>query len=374
MSYLDSITIPTLLLDENKCRKNMQSMADKAMRNHTRLTPHFKTHQSRLIGDWFQGIGIGEINVSSIKMASYFSEQNWQNIHIAFPFNPLEAHHLDELAHQSSVSIQLVNEEVTKSLAQQLKIPVGFFIEIDAGYGRTGVEAWDYEKIEKILQAARPTNKLYFKGFYIHAGHTYQADIAGISKIHEETKNALKKLRSKFKEDFPTMVTRSGDTPSCALMENFEGIDEISPGNFIFYDLMQTAIGSCHKEDIAVALAVPIVDIKEEKNEILVHGGAIHLSKEYLMNADGSKNYGEVVLLNENGWNLSEETSYLKSISQEHGLIQASTGLVNQLKVGDLIGILPVHSCLTADCMGEFWSTEGQIIDHLSGQKRQLPT
>ncbi len=373
MSYLDSITIPTLLLDEKICRKNLQTMADRAMKNHTRLTPHFKTHQSRLIGEWFQGIGIGEVNVSSIKMAFYFSDQNWQNIHIAFPFNPLEIHHLDELAQQSSVSIQLVNEEVTQTLAHQLKIPVGFFIEIDAGYGRAGVEAGDYKKIEKILQAAQPTNKLYFKGFYIHAGHTYQGDIARISHIHEETKAALKNLTSKFKGDFPTMVTRSGDTPSCSLMDNFEGIDEMSPGNYVFYDLMQTAIGSCHKEDIAVALAVPVVDIKKEKNEILVHGGAIHLSKEYLLNSDGSKNFGEVVILDGNGWSIPSETSYLKSISQEHGLIQASPTLIDHLKIGDLVGILPVHSCLTADCMGGFWSTNGLKIDHLSGQKRSLP-
>ncbi|WP_215222827.1 alanine racemase [Echinicola shivajiensis] len=367
MTFL-SIKQPTLVLDETICRNNLSKMAEKAKKHQLNLVPHFKTHQSLKVGEWCRDYGIKEITVSSLKMAQYFAQQHWDNIHIAFPFNPLQTAELNQLAKNQSVSVQLVNEEVSNILAEKLDQPLGYFIEIDAGYGRTGVEVSDFGLIEKIMRAARKNKKLFFKGFYIHAGHSYHADLDGIKHIHKQTKAALKMLKDKYHSEFPNLLTRSGDTPCCSIMDDFKGIDEIGPGNFIFYDLTQEKIGSCSKADIAVALAVPVVDIQWEKKEILIHGGGVHLAKDVLINADGSNNFGEVVLFKDQHWKLQEHKSYIKSISQEHGIIKASEQLIRDIKVGDLIGILPVHSCMTADCMGAYISTKGEIIDHLEGQ------
>ena len=91
------------------------------------------------------------------------------------------------------------------------------------------------------------------------------------------------------------------------------------------------------------------------------------MAKDVLVDADGNKNFGEVVLLNDAGWTIPSDRSYVKSISQEHGLIKASDSLLASVKVGDLLGILPVHSCMTADCMGEYLSLDGKKIDHCEG-------
>ena len=180
MSYLDKITSPTLLLDEKICRANLKNMADKAKRHGKKLVPHFKTAQSHQIGEWAKEYGITEVTASSIKMAEYLSDQGWENIHIAFPFNPLEIPRLNKLAATQSISVQLINPVTTQMLVDKLEHPVGFFIEIDAGYGRTGVEVSDFGLIEEILRTAKKSDKLRFKGFYIHAGHSYYIkDIPG---------------------------------------------------------------------------------------------------------------------------------------------------------------------------------------------------
>lgn len=366
MYYLNQITSPTLLLSEKICRANLQNMANKAKRHGKKLVPHFKTAQSHQIGNWAKEYGITEVTTSSIKMAEYLCGQNWENIHIAFPFNPLEIPRLNSLTENQSLSIQLINVITTQLLAEQLKNPVGFFIEIDAGYGRTGVPVSDFGAIEEILLMSQKTDKLIFKGFYIHAGHTYyDQDIAG---LYEQTRNALNMLKYKYQSEYPHLLTRTGDTPGCAVMEDFGDIDELGPGNFVFYDLMQVSLGSCDRTDIAVALAVPVVDIKKERKEILIHGGGVHLAKDVLVNPDGTKNFGEVVILNENGWSIPPQRSFLKSISQEHGLIQASDELIQSVKIGDVLGILPIHSCMTADCMGEYMTLDGKIIDHAEGK------
>lgn len=365
MNFLHQISSPTLLIDEHLTRANIKRMADKAAKHGKKLVPHWKTAQSHEIGRWAMEYGIKEVTASSIKLAEYLFGQGWENIHIAFPFNVRETERLNRLAADQSLSVQLVNPNTAKFLAEQLTQKVGFFIEIDAGYGRTGVHISDFETIDEILKISRTSPNLHFKGFYLHPGHTYY----GIDKvkIHEESRQALHLLKEKYRSSYPDLVTRLGDTPGCAVMDEFGDVDELGPGNFVFFDLMQVELGSCKKEDVAVCLAVPVVDINRERKEILIHGGGVHLAKDVLTYPDGSKNFGEVVMLDENGWTIPSHFSYLKSISQEHGVIKASDELLSQVQVGDLLGILPVHSCMTADCMGEYLSLEGKKIDHAEG-------
>ena len=365
MSYLNQITSPTLIINEQITRANIKKMADKAARNGKKLVPHWKTAQSHEIGNWAKEYGIKEVTASSIKLAEYLCGQGWDNIHIAFPFNILEIPRLNYLAANQSLSVQVVNPVTAQKLANELAHEVGFFIEVDAGYGRTGVHISDFGTMESILRIAASFDKLNFKGFYLHPGHTYYtSDKDG---IYEQSRQALHMLKMKYQSEFPDLLTRVGDTPGCSVTEDFGDVDELGPGNFVFFDLMQAALGSCTKEEIAVCLAVPVVDINRERKEILVHGGGVHLAKDVLVDANGNKNFGEVVILDEKGWTIPSDRSYLKSISQEHGLIKASDSLMASVKVGDLLGILPIHSCMTADCMGEYLSLDGQWVDHCEG-------
>ncbi|GAA0880221.1 DSD1 family PLP-dependent enzyme [Algoriphagus jejuensis] len=365
MSYLDQITSPTLLISESITRANIKRMADKAKRNGKKLTPHWKTAQSHEIGNWAKEYGIREVTASSIKMAEYLCGQGWDAVHIAFPFNPLETPELNQLAESESLSVQLVNLATTQKLVDGLTNKVGFFIEIDAGYGRTGVHVSDFGLIEDILRTAAKSEKLQFRGFYLHPGHTYY--MPDKAEVYEQSRQALHMLKMKYQSEFPNLVTRVGDTPGCAVIEDFGDVDELGPGNFVFFDLMQAELGSCAKEDISVCLAVPVVDISKDRKEILIHGGGVHLAKDVLVDTDGNKNFGEVVFLSENGWTIPADRSYLKSISQEHGVIKASDSLLASVKVGDLLGILPIHSCMTADCMGAYLSLDGKWIDHCEG-------
>jgi D-serine deaminase-like pyridoxal phosphate-dependent protein len=367
MSYLSQISSPTLLINETITRANLQKMAQKAAEQGKILVPHWKTAQSRTIGRWAKEYGIREVTASSIHLAEYLCEQGWDRIHIAFPFNIREIPRLNRLASKQRLSLQLVNAASTKALAEGLTEQVDFFIELDAGYGRTGVQLSDSNGLEAILEQAARTDKLQFRGFYIHPGHTYYGK--DTAKIHQESKDALAKMKAKYRNWYPNLITRLGDTPGCAVMEDFGEVDELGPGNFVFFDLMQVQLGSCQKEDIAVCLAVPVVDIQAGRKEILIHGGGVHLAKDVLLATDGSKNFGEVVLLTETGWTLPGHHSYVKSISQEHGIIQASEELLASIKVGDLLGILPVHSCMTADCMGAYLGIDGTWIDHAEGRQ-----
>ena len=178
-------------------------------------------------------------------------------------------------------------------------------------------------------------------------------------------------LKNKFSSQFPEFIISIGDTPSCSLAENFEEIDEIRPGNFVFFDLMQYNLGVCRFEEIAVCMACPVVDINRERNEIVIYGGGIHFSKEFIMQ-NGEKIFGQVVKLNETGWIKPAEASNLNSLSQEHGIIQASNKLISEISIGDVIGVIPVHSCMTANLMGSYKTLDNQTFYHFSKHKHRL--
>ena len=130
------------------------------------------------------------------------------------------------------------------------------------------------------------------------------------------------------------------------------------PSNFVFYDLTQMTIGSCSAADVGFVVACPVVAVHPERNEIVLYGGAVHLSKEILPHADGTPSYGGVVWLPRAGGVLRSPAPGQRSLSQEHGVVHASKpawqGGLASVQVGDLLGVLPVHSCLTADLLKEY--------------------
>lgn len=364
MKFYSQITSPTLVLKPEIVLNNLENMISKASRLGVRLVPHFKTPQSREIGRWAFRKGIKEITVSSLKMAKYLSGIGFNTIHIAFPFNIREIEAFNQLNEHQDLSLQLVNVESAHYLSTKLIKTTSFFIEIDAGYGRTGVTFNDFDTIDAILSIANDSGTLKFRGFYVHPGHTYYGDV---HNIYHDTRSALSLLKSRYTSDYPELDIRIGDTPGCSILDDFGPATEIGPGNFLFYDLMQVSIGSCKREDVALVLAVPVVDVNKKSGKILVHGGGVHLSKDFIHMDDGSKCFGEVVLFNDTGWEIPTKISSVISVSQEHGIIQASKDLSDTIEIGDIVGILPIHSCMTADCMKRYWSTNSEWIDHAEG-------
>ncbi len=354
---------PTLLLDKQKCVANIQKMVKKAEKNNIIFRPHFKTHQSAQIGNWYKEAGVECITVSSVKMAEYFAENGWKDITIAFPANILEWEAINKMAGKININIVVESIETIQFLESKLNNPVGLYVKIDTGYGRTGIPADDFEKIQKILKTLTDCKQLIFIGFLCHAGHTYHAKSkTEIQQILTTAKEQMLALKTFMATNFPLIQLSYGDTPSCSIEEDFSDFDEIRPGCFVFYDEMQNALGACEKEDIAIALAVPVVAKYPERNEIIVHGGAVHLSKDSIQNKDGETYFGTAVALNGLNWDVDNEIGVVKKLSQEHGIIHVSDKTMSSINIGDTIAILPIHACLTANLMKEYLTTDGETL------------
>ena len=355
---------PTLILDKQKCLKNIEMMSGKAWKHNLKFRPHFKTHQSAEIGDWFREYGVNCITVSSVKMAEYFADNGWNDITIAFPLNILEMEEINKLTSKVNLNVIIISTESLLFLSERSKNKIGVYVKIDTGTHRTGILPEDKTLISSLLSEIKKHPNIIFKGFLAHTGHTYQAkNKSEMEIIHKEANNKLFELRDLYKKDFEKIEISIGDTPSCSLLDDFNGIDEIRPGNFVFYDAMQYYIGSCGFDQIAVALASPVVAKHPERNEIIVYGGAVHLSKDYI-EIGIVKSFGLAVMFEENKWSEPIKGVYVKSLSQEHGVIKIdhNQDFFDKIKIGNVVGILPIHSCLTADLMKEYLTFEGERI------------
>lgn len=155
------------------------------------------------------------------------------------------------------------------------------------------------------------------------------------------------------------------------MVDTFGEVDELRPGNFVFYDLMQQEIGACDWDDIAVALACPVVAVHPDRLQWIIYGGAIHFSKDFLQMSSGEKCFGRMVDMDSPSWSVNrvETNPYLVSLSQEHGVVQCSAETFHQCKPGDLSLWLPVHSCLTAEAVGGYSTTTGEKIDHFHRER-----
>lgn len=346
---------PTLLINRAICERNIETMVQKAQQSGVCLRPHFKTHQSAEVGEWFRAKGITLITVSSVSMAQYFADHGWDDITIAFPVNLRELNEINTLSGKVRLGLLVESAVAARSLVENMENPADIWLEVSTGYHRTGV-MWDApQEAAEIAAIIKQNPDFNLRGLLTHAGHTYGVrDHETIRRIYRETLVRLADLRNHLvAQGLAELELSIGDTPACSVVDDFNGIDEIRPGNFVYYDVMQTHIGSCSIDDIGVAVACPVVSkrVYDLQPQITVYGGAVHLSKDSSIDEQGRTVFGLVGLLNDKGWEVITDGTYVKSLSQEHGVIHASQAVYDRVEIGDVLAILPAHSCLTVDIL-----------------------
>jgi len=393
---------PTLILDPDRARANIARMAAKAARAGVRFRPHFKTHQSAEIGGWFRDHGVEAITVSSLTMAAYFARHGWKDITVAIPVNLREMRAIDELAGMIDLGLLVDAPAAVEALAREMRARARVWVKIDAGYGRAGVP-WDRpDEVLALVRGIQLSPRLRFAGLLTHSGHSYrQIGIDGIRQVHFESLGRMEQVRGALvaagavgaeTESCPISV---GDTPTCSTMDEFPGVSEIRPGNFVFYDLMQLRLGTCSAEDIAVSLACPVIGVYPKRREVVIYGGSVHLSSERLLRAgpgqvgtaagvgghtragdhagaaappggEARPLFGCLMASGAGGaLGVPDERAPVVGLTQEHGVVRLPEGALERVRIGDLVLVCPVHSCLTAALYKEYLTLDGRQVERM---------
>lgn len=356
---------PTLLLDRLKVEKNIGKMSRKSDSTGVVFRPHFKTHQSLDMGRLFRQWSIDKITVSSLSMAEKFAADGWKDITVAFPVNLLELDIINRLAGKIQLNLLVDHKDAVHLLDGRLNHTVNIFIKIDVGNHRAGIHWQETSQVMDVVKRVETAEKLTFMGLLTHAGHTYSAkSVDEIEAIHKDSIARLVAIKEALlNEGISDCLISVGDTPTCSLMKDFKGVDEIRPGNFVFYDAMQAELGACTYDEISVAVACPVVSKYPERGEIMLYGGGVHFSKEYILNERNEKVFGYLAEPSLRGWGGVNKACYLSGLSQEHGILKVPYDVMEEVNLGDVLLIYPIHSCFTANLLRSYTTLEGEVLN-----------
>jgi len=366
--HLDSLEIktPSLVLDLVRVRHNAERMSEVARRNNVRLRPHVKTHKCVEVARIQTAGHDGAITVSTLAEARAFAKHGFNDITYAVPIERGKFEPAIEIL-KGGVKLNLLTDDAdaVKALdaaAGDAGVRFDVFVKIDCGTHRVGVEPHTAEAIE-IPRTLSDAKNLTFAGILTHAGHSYDAKTKDeILQVARHERDSMVELAERLRGmsiEVPTVSI--GSTPTMSLVDHLDGIDEIRPGNYIFFDNFQATLGSCSFEDTALTVLAAVIHRDLSRNKLVIDAGGIALSKDRgPVGLDPGCGYGHVLDLDGNQTGLR-----VTGMSQEHGEIVAEDdAMIKRFKVGDRVRVLANHSCLTAAQHTHFNVLEnGQIVD-----------
>jgi D-serine deaminase-like pyridoxal phosphate-dependent protein len=110
-------------------------------------------------------------------------------------------------------------------------------------------------------------------------------------------------------------------------------------------------------------VACPVISKHPERGELVIYGGSASLSKETLTLHKGYSIYGLIALPEaQNGRTEIIPEVYVSSLSQEHGTVKGPLSFIERINIGDILLVLPVHACMTAQFYRTYRTLDGDVL------------
>jgi D-serine deaminase-like pyridoxal phosphate-dependent protein len=362
LSLPADLQTPCALVDLDAVERNTAAMSERVARLGSRLRPHVKTHKTLEAARLQVRGAFGGITVSTLAEARFFARAGFRDITYAVPIAPARMREAVELGRSiGRLSLLLDSEAAMRALescsaSQQVRAPV--FLKIDCGNHRAGVDPTSHEA-RKLVADLAASKHLDFRGVLAHAGHAYACrDRDEIARVAREERNVTVGFAERLRaEGIRVEEVSIGSTPTMSLAEDLTGVTEVRPGNYVFFDAFQAAIGSCALADAAFTVLTTVISSYPDRRRLVIDAGALALSKDPgARYVDAQAGFG--VLLTERGEPLAGLR--LSGLSQEHGHIEAGPEAdLSELPVGARLRVVANHSCLTAALFDRYLAVRG---------------
>ena len=337
---------PYLLIDGAKMKSNIRKMAHLASENGVALRPHVKTHKIPGIAREQVEAGAAGITVATLSEAEVMADDGMEDIFIAYPLvteaKIREAVRLGE-------KVRLVLGVDSLEGARRLSAVAGDSIlevrlEIDTGLRRTGVL---YEEAVGLASEIEAIENLDLTGIY-----TYRGAVLGGSKTLEledaglEEGQLMVSLANQMRERSIGVDDVSvGSTPTAEYVAKVDGVTEIRPGTYVFYDRMQARLGACSLGECAAVVICTVVS-RPAPHLVIIDGGSKTFATDVGPGAEplNLEGYGHVV---------GYPDAVLERLTEEHGMLSVDGDC--DLEVGDTLQIIPNHICSTVNLHDEVY-------------------
>ncbi len=331
---------PYLLIDGAKMERNILKMAGVARGNGVTLKPHVKTHKMPGIAREQVEAGAAGITVAKVSEAEVMADGGMEDIFIAYP---LVTEAKIRQALRLSERVRLVVGVDSLEGARRLSAAVEdrtleIRLEVDTGLRRTGVL---YDEAVGLAGEIEGMGNLDLTGIY-----TYRGAVLGGSKTLELEKAGLEEghlmvsLADMLRERGIRVDDVSvGSTPTAEHVAKVDGVTEIRPGTYVFYDRMQARLGACSLDECAAVVVCTVIS-RPAPDLAVIDGGSKTFATDVGPGAEplNLEGYGHVV---------GYPGAVLERLTEEHGMLSVDEDC--DLEVGDTLQVIPNHICSTVN-------------------------
>jgi D-serine deaminase-like pyridoxal phosphate-dependent protein len=260
------------------------------------------------------------------------------------------------------LSIIVDHPEIARGWSQALATAgrtLDVLVKVDVGFHRCGVSPGDPGALALIRQVAAAPG-LRFRGLLSHAGHAYHArsdnDLGQIAASEVNTLWTLAEAAQH--EGIPIAEISVGATPAARFSWLLDAITEMRPGNYVFYDRSQVALGAARLEDCGLTVLARVVSKPAADRIILDSGGKT-------LTSDGARGFvpqaGHGIVLDDLESHTADPTLLIERLSEEHATVRVTAGST-RLQPGDLVRIVPNHSCVVVNMVDDMRLVDGLTV------------
>jgi D-serine deaminase-like pyridoxal phosphate-dependent protein len=359
---LSDLPTPQVLVDRARALRNIDRAQTLAGEARVRLRPHAKTHKSPIVARWQIDRGAVGVCCAKVGEAEVFVAAGITDIRLPYPVNPSNAPRLLALMDRASLSIIVDHLDVAggwSSAMQRAGRLLDVLVKVDVGFHRCGIDP--AARPLEFLKEIASMKGLRLRGLLSHAGHGYHAaseeELEAVARREAEILLALRDEAAAAGLAIEEISV--GATPTLRFSAQQKGITELRPGNYVYYDRTQVALGAATLEDCALTVLATVVS-KPADDRIVLDCGSKTLTNDQARGISKTPGYGAVLAGAGQTPRRVDESLTIERLSEEHATVRVAGG--TSLKPGDRVRILPNHSCVVSNLVDSVRLVEGETV------------
>ncbi|MCG6155594.1 alanine racemase [Rubinisphaera margarita] len=357
----ETVPTPALVIDAESVRRNIARMASYASAHNLKLRPHIKTHKLRRVAEMQMEAGAVGLTTAKVGEAEVMSEL-CEDLLIAYP--PVDAHRAAEigkLARKTRTTVgldSLLAAERLSVAASNSGSEIGILIDLDVGFGRTGVQgaeaAAELAKQVDALPGLHVRGLMYFPGNVPAPGPEQSTRLAAVESI-------LRNAVSRFREQrTSTEIVSGGSTPTAFQTHLMPSTTEFRPGTYIYNDRNCIEAGVSTVDDCAGRIIATVISTSVPGQVVLDAGSKTLTSDRNGPNPECG--YGLI---------LEYPDAVIGKLSEEHAQVDTSAcGTAPEL--GERVTIIPNHICPCVNLQNQIWWLQGNELTAVTVDARGL--
>jgi D-serine deaminase-like pyridoxal phosphate-dependent protein len=332
---LDGLDTPSVLVDVDIMTANLDRLAGYCREHRLNLRPHVKTHKIPELAQLQVKKGAVGVTVAKLGEAEVMVDGGVEDVLLAYPvYGEIKWKRLVALARRARISVALDSLAVAQGIsrhAQEGGVRIPILVEFDTGMRRCGLTIGREAigTLERIIELPA----LDYQGLLIYPGHFLVSWERRNQLLTLENQQLSHLLGLLDDAGIPYPVISASSTPTAYMSHQFENINEVRPGTYIFNDRNTVGCQAAVLEDCAVSVLTTVVSTSIP-GKAAIDGGSKTFSNDKFLSGDGV-GFGHV---------MGDPGAVVEYLSEEHGhLVLANAS--RKYRVGHRVRIIPNHVC-----------------------------